>query len=103
MRTIIYMYTYTRRARIILINIFFGGGGSLIKKILTFTSIYYIPPPFLRKKNWGSTNSIIIQFGEMHKIYLHIYTRIVIYYSLCIARRSQMMSKMFINTCIEII
>lgn len=74
MRTIIYMYTYTRRARIILINIW---GGGLIKKILTFTSIYYIPPPFLRKQNWGSTNSIKIQFGEMHKIYLHIYTRIV--------------------------
>lgn len=35
------MYTYTRRARIILINIW---GGGLIKKILTFTSIYYIPP-----------------------------------------------------------
>lgn len=75
MRTIIYMYTYTRRARIILINIW-GGGAS--KKILTFTSIYYMPPPpFPRKQNWGSTNSIKIQFGEMHKIYLHIYTRIV--------------------------
>lgn len=100
MRTIIYMYTYTRRARIILINIW---GGEPHKKNLDFHFHLLHPPPFLRKKNWGSTNSIIIQFGEMHKIYLHIYTRIVIYYSLCIARRSQMMSKMFINTCIEII
>lgn len=101
MRTIIYMYTYTRRARIILINIW--GGGSLKKNLDFHFHLLHAPPPFPRKQNWGSTNSIKIQFGEMHKIYLHIYTRIVIHYSLCIARRSQMMSKMFINTYIKII
>lgn len=44
------MYTYTRRARIILINIW-GGGAS--KKILTFTSIYYMPPPLSPENKIG--------------------------------------------------